>query len=142
MVYLSKRKEECLTRKQEKFRKDVERTFGVLQSKWHIVAKPALFWSKETMKEAMKCFIIPHKSMVDERSGLSAHEVSNDSNLKISNGCPTMWRARERETGNTLLPQGSIESLCEVHTYLKDRCGDFTTRRLVKEHLWSLEGDA
>jgi len=44
--------------KQESARKDVERAFGVLQSRFAIVHGPVLYWDEETLAYIMKACII------------------------------------------------------------------------------------
>nr|GEW59230.1 hypothetical protein [Tanacetum cinerariifolium] len=40
-------------RRQESARKDVERAFGVLQSRWHIIAQPAHAWTVNKLRTIM-----------------------------------------------------------------------------------------
>jgi len=55
---------------QEAARKDVERAFGVLQARFHIIKNPALVWDKEKIGNIMKACIILHNMIVeDERDG-------------------------------------------------------------------------
>ncbi|CDF35965.1 unnamed protein product [Chondrus crispus] len=60
-------KEKCMTRNQEAARKDVERAFGVLQSKWNIIARPGRFWSTDFLHDVMQCCIILHNMCVEDR---------------------------------------------------------------------------
>ncbi|KAM3240034.1 hypothetical protein ACQJBY_053612 [Aegilops geniculata] len=53
---------------QESVRKDVERAFGVLQSRWGIVRNPALSWDERKLWEVMTACVIMHNIIVkDER---------------------------------------------------------------------------
>ncbi|KAJ9552372.1 hypothetical protein OSB04_016417 [Centaurea solstitialis] len=58
------------TTRQESARKDIERTFATLKSKWHVVARPARVWSRRKLQEIMYTCIILH-NMIREDEGFS-----------------------------------------------------------------------
>ncbi|XP_059668973.1 uncharacterized protein LOC132314078 [Cornus florida] len=59
-------KEKLSTQKQEACRKDVERAFGVLQSKWTITQGPVHFWDKGDLCLIMKTYIILHNIIIED----------------------------------------------------------------------------
>ena len=65
---------------QEAFRKDIERAFAVLQSKWAIVTLPARFWSPDDMVTIMRTCVILHNMIVED------HERDSTDRYKLPPG--------------------------------------------------------
>lgn len=142
--YPTSKKEECFSRNQEFARKDVERAFGVLQSKWHIIAHPARFWSKEKMKRVMKCCIILHNMAVEDRSACSSDvkEYDDEHIVKTGTGCTPFWETTRSGACAINAPPGSLAALCESQAFLQKSEEYFVTRQLVMDHLWMHEGSS
>ncbi|XP_045810385.1 putative nuclease HARBI1 [Trifolium pratense] len=85
-------KRKLFAKRQESVRKDVERAFGVLQSRFAIVRGPARSWHMNTMKHIMYACIIMHNMIVeDERDihdgNFDYDHVDNDTpSAKVSHG--------------------------------------------------------
>ncbi|XP_044378967.1 uncharacterized protein [Triticum aestivum] len=60
------RKHKTFAKKQEGARKDVERAFGVLQSRFAIVRGPAKGWKRKEITDVMKTCVIMHNMIVEE----------------------------------------------------------------------------
>ena len=78
---------------QEGARKDVERAFGVLQSRFAIIRGPSRNWHVDTMSNIMHACIIMHNMIVeDERNGYSGNhdyeQVDNTSTAQVFDGPP------------------------------------------------------
>ena len=58
--------------KQEACRKDMERAFGVLQSRFAIVAGPARLWRKEIMHDIMISCIFMHNMIIEDERDINA----------------------------------------------------------------------
>ena len=55
---------------QEAARKDIERAFSVLQSRFAIVGDPARFGDKKTLKNIMTFCVILHNMIVEDERGM------------------------------------------------------------------------
>ncbi|XP_004980571.1 uncharacterized protein LOC101758890 [Setaria italica] len=51
---------------QEACRKDVERAFGVLQSRFAIIRGAARFWDQDTIGQIMRAYVIMHNMIVED----------------------------------------------------------------------------
>uniref|UniRef100_A0A0D3ACA7 Uncharacterized protein n=1 Tax=Brassica oleracea var. oleracea TaxID=109376 RepID=A0A0D3ACA7_BRAOL len=70
-------KAELFAERQESAIKDVERAFGVLQSRFAIVKNPALLWDKEKIRGIMRTCVILHSMIVEnERDGYTQIDTS------------------------------------------------------------------
>ncbi|XP_026410196.1 protein ALP1-like [Papaver somniferum] len=58
-------RQRCFTKMQEGARKDVERAFGILQAKWHIVRGPVEYWDEEDLKFIMLSCVILHNMIIE-----------------------------------------------------------------------------
>ncbi|XP_073067238.1 uncharacterized protein [Primulina eburnea] len=65
-------KKKYFAMKHESCRKDVERAFGVLQSRFGIVASPARSWQKHHLHDIMTACIIIHNMIIDNERNLDA----------------------------------------------------------------------
>lgn len=136
-------KEKMLSKGQEGARKDVERAFGVLQGKWHIISRPGRFWSKSLMHKIMKCVIILHNIGVEERevdSGRSFDEQELAEDVTIGDEAMPMWGSLESLDENTVVPPGSLASLCNMTSFTMNATEYYNTRKLVMDHLWEEKG--
>ncbi|XP_073355334.1 uncharacterized protein [Aegilops tauschii subsp. strangulata] len=60
--------EKLLAIGEEAARKDVERTFGVLQARWGIARSAAMTWESETLWRLMTCCVVLHNMIVEVES--------------------------------------------------------------------------
>ena len=63
-------KRKYFAKAQEAARKDVERAFGVLQSRFAIVRGPTRIWDKETIGMIMRACVIMHNMIVESHNDL------------------------------------------------------------------------
>ena len=79
---------------QEGARKDVERAFGALQAKWHVLVRPSRVWRVEVMHNIIMTCIILHNMMV-EANILRMEQGENWTPRNIGN---PRWVARVEQT--------------------------------------------
>ncbi|XP_073066034.1 uncharacterized protein [Primulina eburnea] len=113
--------------KQESCRKDMERAFGVLQSRFAIVASPARGWKKNHLNDIMKACIIMHNMIIEDERDLSA----------------PIEDAREA-------PTPMVEMAVNEHTRfreflarykkIKDKDAHYALRNALIDHLWDEYG--
>ena len=74
---------------QEAARKDVERAFGVLQSRWAIVRGPARFWYQKNLKDIMYTCIILHNMIVEDESEniTNWYDDEDENTILVTPGC-------------------------------------------------------
>ena len=80
------KKHQLFAKKQESARKDVERAFGVLQSRFAIVRGPSRMWFKEIIGEILRACVIMHNMIVEDEhdSYIRQLDFTNDANFSIS----------------------------------------------------------
>ena len=70
------RKEKTFSTLQESKRKDIERAFGMLQSRFHILTSPCKLWSRDAMISVMETCVIFHNMILDHHR-LNSSESDN-----------------------------------------------------------------
>ncbi|CAO3677784.1 unnamed protein product [Rhizopus stolonifer] len=129
-------KEKLFAKAQEAVRKDVERAFGVLQSRSAIVAGPARMWNHETLYNIMTTCVILHNIIVEcERERAEEQENGDDERMKVT----SFARFFGSEAGT--MSQGSISDFLTRYMKIRDRDDHFRLRNDLMENLWQIEGD-
>ncbi|XP_026459152.1 protein ALP1-like [Papaver somniferum] len=101
-------KKKFFAKRQEAVRKDVERAFGVLQARWHIVKGPERMRNVKDIGKIMKTCIILHNMIIE-------HERQQGVD-------PESWRPLPDENVEPVVPQHDCAFLVrdkEVHNELK-----------------------
>ncbi|KAL3334478.1 hypothetical protein AABB24_030952, partial [Solanum stoloniferum] len=109
--------------KQESCRKDVERAFGVLQSRFAIIAGPSRFWRKEVLHDIMTTCIILHNMIIEDERVLNA---------PIQDAVEAPTPTIEMVIGENL----RFEQFLARHKKIKDKNVHFELRNALIEHLW------
>jgi hypothetical protein len=128
--YLHKdKKKSHFAKKQEEARKDVERAFGVLQSRFAIVRGPARFFQIETLKDIMTACIILHNMIIEDERHIDEverddYEQFNTTTLDPVSHAPTLefmdfirrhHQIRDKET-HSQLQSDLVEHLWQLHS--------------------------
>ncbi|XP_019194852.1 PREDICTED: uncharacterized protein LOC109188679 [Ipomoea nil] len=108
---------------QESCRKDVERAFGVLQSRFAIVKGPARFWDKCVLHDIMSSCIIMHNMIIeDERDEQADIQGWNEA------PAPEVDIARDENI--------IFQEFLARHRQIKDKEAHYALRNALIEHLW------
>ncbi|XP_020271677.1 uncharacterized protein LOC109846848 [Asparagus officinalis] len=113
---------------QESARKDVERAFGVLQSRFAIVRGPARSWDEKILKNIMQACIIMHNMIVEDERNNDYIDFTYDA----AEEAPTILVSHERTI-----------DLCEFiqnHHRIRDRQTHSQLQLDLVEHLWERNG--
>lgn len=85
---------------QEAIRKDVERAFGVLVARFHILAHPSRLWYRRDIENFMKACIIMHNMVVEAHRAsyeteMGALGLFQDAQNMFDATEPFKWQSRE-----------------------------------------------
>ena len=120
-------KKKHFAKAQESSRKDVERTFGVLQARFAIVRGPARFWDEETLADIMKACIIMHNMVIEDEGDIGNNVFDgSDANLLL-------------EVSHAYTPE--LEDFMQVHYQIRDSVTDSQLQSNLIEHLWERHDD-
>ena len=120
-------KRKYFAKKQESARKDVERAFGVLQSRFAIVRGPVRYWDEETLANIMKACIIMHNMIIEDEGAMYVgvdHESESSSSISVSHD----------ET-----PE--LHDFLQSHNRIRDRAMTSKLQADLIEHLWKQYGN-
>uniref|UniRef100_A0A0D3EFF9 DDE Tnp4 domain-containing protein n=1 Tax=Brassica oleracea var. oleracea TaxID=109376 RepID=A0A0D3EFF9_BRAOL len=117
---------------QESARKDVERAFGVLQSRFAIVRNPALQWDKERIGKVMIACVILHNMIVeDERDGYAPIDISEFETGQSSRSSQARSRDSVNVTPDMLAMRREVRDSDKHHRLKAD----------LVENIWQMFGD-
>ncbi|XP_057808427.1 uncharacterized protein LOC131022901 [Salvia miltiorrhiza] len=113
--------------KDARFKKDVERAFGVLQARWGIIQSPARGWYVDNLKEIMMCCIILHNMIVEKEGEIAAHWTDDDAGHGASNS-DSSESARATPV--------CFEEYVQINAIFRDRQIHAQLQRDLIEHVW------
>ncbi|XP_021317689.1 uncharacterized protein LOC8155651 [Sorghum bicolor] len=112
---------------QEAARKDVERFFGVLQSRFAIVRQPGRIWDSETLALIMRACVIMHNMIVEDERNLDPDE-------RFDGGGENVQPARGQ-------PTRTLAEFIKAHKNIRDKPTHFQLKEDLIEHLWNHHPD-
>ncbi|KAL6552360.1 hypothetical protein OROHE_007724 [Orobanche hederae] len=124
--YLARYKRKYFATAQEAARKDVERAFGVLQSRFAIIRGPSRFWDVDIMKYIMTSCVILHNMIVEDERELNISDFNYDTDT------PTI----SMNIGRTR----DIEEFIQIHRQIRDKQAHIQLQNDLVEHLWQCHG--
>jgi hypothetical protein len=112
------------TRAHEAVRKDVERAFRVLQSRFAMVRGPARWWSKEDLWFIMQACVILHNMIIeDERDDEDDFNYHQEGTRELT---PEDYQDRDPNL---------LEEFLMIHKEIVDRSSHEQLRNDLVEHL-------
>ncbi|XP_038679416.1 uncharacterized protein LOC119980694 [Tripterygium wilfordii] len=117
---------------QESTRKDVERAFGVLQARFHIIRQPCRFFKTATMKNIMKACVIMHNMIVEEERDL--YKSLEKGNYYLFEEVSDISLTREYEDFD-------YDQFIKGRQKLKDKTQHRRLQADLIEHLWERHGN-
>jgi hypothetical protein len=120
-------KRKYFARKQESARKDMERAFRVLQSRFVITHGPVRYWDEETFAYIMKACIIMHNIIIEDEGAMNFgfdHEHEVNSFISVSHG---------------EIPE--LHDFLQTHNRIRDRATSSQLQEDLIEHLWEQYGN-
>jgi hypothetical protein len=111
---------------QEAARKDVERAFGVLQSRFAIIRCPTRLWDEETLSNIMIACIIMHNMIIEDEGRV-------DPNERFENGGENVEPSHEMTA--------DFDEFLENHKKIRNQETHYQLREDLVEHLWQHHPD-
>jgi len=114
-------KKKYFAKAQEAARKDVERAFGVLQSRFAIVRGPSRVWDTETLGNIMKACVIMHNMIIEDEGAV-------DPNERFEYGGQNVEPSHESNR--------TIDEFIDAHKRIRDNETHPQLKEDLNEHLW------
>ena len=125
---------------QEAVRKDIERCFGVLVKRFHILKRPLRFWTRSKIGDVLDCCIILHNMCVEHGRGTDPMDVDSE-NMAFNaetDEVVSLFGAPAEEVG--AVGGSGIQAILQ-HAHLQENIQDSQQKISLKgdliEHAWS-----
>lgn len=129
-IQLSQTDEDILyAARQEEERKDVERAFGVLQSRFNIVCRPAWMWQRGDVINIMEACVILHNMIVEDEKEMTEIPLDLNENPGASIVLPP-------EVSNSSNPNPCFAAVLRRNLYIRDRPTHMQLKKDLVAHIW------
>lgn len=133
---------------QEGVRKDIERAFGVLVSRFHILQRPSRMWYRSDISNVMKACIILHNMIVEVRrdgyeSGMCGLVMTEEAVAMFPEGRSFEWHSKAAThalVGASLPPGMWAAMVSERETRITNLTDHLSLQVDLVEHIWARHG--
>lgn len=130
---------------QEAYRKDVERCFGILQSRFGIVRGAARGWDKEDLRYIMLTCIILHNMIIEDEQPEDSDEELESDEEEENNMRPKISMVWEGPTGEDFEPVGrnghTMNRFMDRYQEIRSEYNHSNLQDDLTEHFWKVKGD-
>lgn len=136
-------------RKHEAVRKDIERLFGVLQKRFHVLFHPSRHWSKDMMSIVVATCLILHNMIVEDEYGES---IASDTEYerrqnRIEVACLSISQPLDARSSQPpsdpdaefVLPGYDMHGFASRASAVRDEANHFQLQRDLINHLWTMK---
>ncbi|XP_062181166.1 uncharacterized protein LOC133885460 [Phragmites australis] len=120
------RKRQHFVVQQAALRKDVERAFGVLQSRFPIVRGATRIWDQKTLHNIMTACIIMHNMIIEEE--------------RLNGEVEHVYDGADEHVEPSHTPTPTLQAFAQRYGMITSRQGHHQLRDDLVEHLWQLHG--
>ena len=123
---------------QESARKDIERAFGVLQSRWAILKTPGRQWDRQYLDNILECCVVLHNMIVEDEYDQHYEVIEDLSQFQYDDFDGNVLMSREFDFSVTVAPDDPspfatvLEKIAQVNNKLRHR----QLRDDIKHHLY------
>jgi hypothetical protein len=136
------KKDVLFSKCQEGYRKDVERCFGILQSRFGIIRGAARGWDKEDIRYIMLTCVILHNMIIEDERPDDELESDEENEDNMMPRKASVW---ERPVTENFEPVGrdghNIEGFMDRYHHIRSEYAHSSLQNDLKEHLWHMKGN-
>jgi hypothetical protein len=126
-------KHKLYTQHQEGARKDVERAFGVLQSRFDIVRRPTRLWKRSDVVNIMEACVILHNMIVEDEKDLVKIPLDLNEN-------PSAIIVLPPEVSTNRNPNPEFAEVLTRNSAIRDPSTHKQLKKDLVEHIWQRFG--